>query len=118
MTSGKSTNEGVMIPKRNPPKFKDYLFGCALVASICVLAVVFFIALPSIESEPVHKSDKDVLEGVRRLATFAALASALSGAVLGILLRIMWTGTRGKLGGTKPPPVEKESVTSQHLTSG
>jgi hypothetical protein len=82
-----------------PKKFFRALpLSLLIVASIWVLIVVFLFVLPSFSLAAVHKEDRDVVEGLRRLATWTVVACTLCGGALGICvpLAIRWGAQRRK----------------------
>ena len=91
MTSGRSISKSLDGKGRYRPTLKGALVSLAIVGSVWVLVVVFYIVLPSIADEAVHRSDREILEKVQRLATVATLAAGFSVGVLTLCLRELWS---------------------------
>jgi hypothetical protein len=76
--------------------FRALPVSLLIVGSVWVLIMVFLLVLPSFSSVTVHREDRDVIEGLRRLATWAVIACTLCGVALGICvpLAVRWGAQR------------------------
>jgi hypothetical protein len=90
MTSGTFTNNLRRMRLRPRLKFSDFLLSLALVGSVWTLIMIFYIVLPSISTEVVHKSDKEILEKVRQVATWGAIGCTFSGVILASVSVALW----------------------------
>ena len=76
--------------------FRALPISLLIVGAVWVLSMVFLLVLPSFSSVTVHREDRDVIEGLRRLATWTVVACTLCGAALGICipLAVRWGAQR------------------------
>ena len=101
MISGISINSSVKENTERPLKFKSVLLSVVMVISLWALIMVFCFVLPSIAGEVVHKSDREILARVERVAIEAALTSSVASAVFVLCLRKLLVTYRGGWGGRR-----------------
>jgi heme/copper-type cytochrome/quinol oxidase subunit 2 len=75
------------MPRLTPKQFFRALpVSLLIVVSIWTLTMIFLLVLPSFSTVTVRREDRDVVEGLRRLATWAVAITVLCGATLGICI--------------------------------
>jgi len=78
--------------------FRALPVSLLIVFSVWTLTMVFLLVLPSFSSVPVRREDREVIEGLRLLATWAVIVTSLCGAILGVCIpmAIRWGIKRRK----------------------
>ena len=73
--------------------FRALPVSLLIAVSSMALTIVFLAVLPSFSDVTVHSDDREVVEGLRRLATWAVVISVLCGAILSICIptAIRWS---------------------------
>ena len=79
--------------KRRRLRLEDLVLSFGITLSVWTLVIVFVLVLPSIGNEIVHRSDRDVLQTVQRLAVAAAAGSAVSSGIMMLCVVRVWKRT-------------------------